>query len=254
MKKIVFFLFTVFLLGSYGKISILSPESLQSDYQNASIEYSVGNFGIIPYGKSITGQVVLTNPETACTPFNLTHTSENKKAPILLVRRGNCSFVTKAHYAQLNEVQLLIIYDDVEEKSEKLIMKDDGFAYDIKIPSILIGKKDGENLRSYIQNSDPLKKNVSLRINFEMDTYKHVKITFFLSISNRNSFKLIRDFHPYISKVANVSSFTPRYAIWTCPYCGNKGFTEKQENCLSGGRYCGPVLKIKYIHEYSNLS
>ena len=243
MQFRVLLLISIFLIGTLGKLTIFSPKSLQQEYVNASIEYSIANFGHIPYGKTLIGPVLLADPELACSPLNITHSGESKEAPFLLVKRGNCTFVTKVRYAQLIGAKMVIIYDDTNERSEDITMKDDGFAYNLKIPSIFIRKENGLKLISYLNNSDPDMRNVVLNIKFDTITNNHVNYTFWLSTSNRNSFKLIKEFQPYVSKLSGVSTFTPHYAIWTCPYCARKNFTEVYDNCLSGGRYCSPVRK-----------
>lgn len=65
-------------------------------------------------------------------------------------------------------------------------------------------------------------------------------MTFWLSTSNRNSFKLVRDYQKYKDKLADRVSIIPHYAIWTCPYCAYLNYTMVPDNCISGGRYCCP--------------
>lgn len=44
---------------------------------------------------------------------------------ILLVDRGNCSFVTQAHHAYKAGIQLLIVADNVDESIEGLLLVTD---------------------------------------------------------------------------------------------------------------------------------
>jgi hypothetical protein len=67
--------------------------------------------------------------------------------PIVLVDRGQCTFVTKVRNLEKLGVKLAIIADSEEEKSENLIMADDGSGKSINIPSFIIRKNDGEKLK-----------------------------------------------------------------------------------------------------------
>lgn len=53
--------------------------------------------------------------------------------------RGDCTFVKKVTNAQQEGNQLAIIMDNVIEKTQKIVMANDGYASHINIPSIFIG-------------------------------------------------------------------------------------------------------------------
>lgn len=57
----------------------------------------------------------------------------------LLMLRGDCTFVKKVTNAQQEGNQLAIIMDNVIEKTQKIVMANDGYASHINIPSIFIG-------------------------------------------------------------------------------------------------------------------
>ncbi len=63
--------------------------------------------------------------------------------PIFLVDRGRCTFVTKVRNIQKAGGSLAVIIDDTTEDVSKIIMSDDGTGTGIRIPAMLIGKKDG---------------------------------------------------------------------------------------------------------------
>ena len=47
--------------------------------------------------------------------------------PIIVIERGLCSFVTKAHYAQIAGAKLVIIIDNKAfENVDDIVMSDDG--------------------------------------------------------------------------------------------------------------------------------
>ena len=72
--------------------------------------------------------------------------------PIVLVDRGQCTFVTKVRNLEKLGVKLAIIADNEEELSENLIMADDGTGQSINIPSFIIRKKDGEKFKNTLKD------------------------------------------------------------------------------------------------------
>ena len=234
MKKILFSLLLITL--AITKLNVISPEVLKKKFPQG-INYTIANFGFTPYGQSIIGEVLVSDPLFACSPVK--SSISNHKMPVfLLVERGNCSFVTKVHYAKLMGAKLVIIMDDRVEHSENIIMSDDFSYYNLDIPSIFIKKKDGLNLINYLKEN----KNEAIELNVKFVTIKKEKVNyvFWVTTSNRNTFKLIRDFKPYHQKLGNNVNFSVHYAIWKCYRC--KPYTSENfpTNCISKGRYCSP--------------
>jgi E3 ubiquitin-protein ligase RNF13 len=80
------------------------------------MDVTLANFGYVPYGKNLIGNVHLAEPIEACGPLKPMNVSlGNDPSPILLVKRGGCTFVSKAHYAQLIGAKLVMIVDTIEE-------------------------------------------------------------------------------------------------------------------------------------------
>lgn len=63
--------------------------------------------------------------------------------PFFIAQRGNCSFVKKVRNMENIGVSVAIIIEDREEEIDDIVMSDDGTGGGIKIPSILISKRDG---------------------------------------------------------------------------------------------------------------
>lgn len=62
---------------------------------------------------------------------------------IVVVERGECSFVTKVRNAERAGASLLVVKDSNIEDVKNVIMGDDGTGTGIRIPSMLIGKQNG---------------------------------------------------------------------------------------------------------------
>lgn len=65
---------------------------------------------------------------------------------IVLATRGGCTFVDKVRNAERAGASLLVVVDNKAENVTNVIMGDDGTGTGIRIPSMLIGKTDGEML------------------------------------------------------------------------------------------------------------
>lgn len=112
--------------------------------------------------------------EDGCDEVNnnkLIHPDSLDQSPIVLVNRGECSFVQKTRTVQRAGGHVALIMDDKVEGIDDFIMADDGTGRDINIPAILISKKDGEKLikffSKYKENKEIIE-NVFLTINFQI--------------------------------------------------------------------------------------
>lgn len=91
--------------------------------------------------------------------------------PIVMVDRGNCTFVTKARNVQNIGGMFALIVNNNDEDINQLIIADDGTGSDIYIPVVLISKADGEKIKKFmIEKKDnySLISNIILSIEFIM--------------------------------------------------------------------------------------
>jgi PA domain len=122
--------------------------------QNGTLTTSYANFGVIPYGHSIKGWIYFdpTNP-LGCEPFgefDFNYNSKSEVIPIILVKRGECSFVKKVRNIERIGGKVGIVVDDKIEDVQYVIMSDDGTGSGIWIPSMLIGRSDGLNMIDFL--------------------------------------------------------------------------------------------------------
>lgn len=96
-------------------------------YFYLGISADIANFGHIPYGQTLIGNILLTTPRNACSPIVPLQGDYNEPAPVVMVDRGQCSFVTKSFYSQLIGSKLCVIVDDRVENIHEIMMIDDGF-------------------------------------------------------------------------------------------------------------------------------
>lgn len=229
-------IFVFFIPYVFCNFTVYSPEILSNEFSYRSIKYSLANFGHIPYGRNLIGELRLSDPIDACSPINVAD-GEKQDSSFLLISRGNCTFVTKAKYAQLSGAKVAVIVDNRDEESDQITMMDDGFSYSVKIPAIFISKNEGEILRNYLESVDPSKNTITMTLSFEVEKETNVDYSFWISTINRNSFRLIRDFKPYHNKLSSHAGFSPHYSLFSCYSCSLSNFTNlPPDTCISGGR------------------
>jgi len=85
---------------------------------------------------------------------------------IVLLDRGQCSFVTKVRHAQDAGAIAVIIMDNINEDISKIVLSDDGNGAGIKIPSVMISKKDGDTIKQFIKEN--LKGHLSALLDFDL--------------------------------------------------------------------------------------
>lgn len=81
------------------------------------------------------------------------HGKEITSATFILVERGgDCSFTTKVRNVEDAGASLAIIIDNKDEELDTVNMADDGAGSGIRIPSMLISKRDGQRIVEYIKS------------------------------------------------------------------------------------------------------
>lgn len=223
-----------------SRLIVNSPQRLINELPETNeIPYISNHFGKIPYDRSIAGYLILSNPINTCNLIN-SFVKSDQESLFLLSTRGNCTYVTKAKYAQILGVKLLIIIaDEINDSDENLY--DDGFGSTIHIPSIVIDEYYGNVLMTYLQSNDPEKNRILLTMRFDVSKIESKpSYIFWISSSNRNSFKLVRDFKPFFYKLQDYTKFEVHYLFWTCELCAqnNYKYDNTPSNCVSAGRYC----------------
>jgi hypothetical protein len=61
-------------------------------YKSKPINYSIANFGTVPYGHSVYGTVFQGFPKDGCTDLQPLHWDSNQGTLIVFLERGNCHF------------------------------------------------------------------------------------------------------------------------------------------------------------------
>lgn len=177
--------------------------------------------------------------------------------PVVLVDRGNCSFVTKVRNVQKIGGKVALIVNDQEDDSTIFALVDDGTGKDIQIPGILITKKEGEIIKDYIRwanvqkDSNSLTNNIILNIDNkpEEKLLEKVEMTLNFMANDKKVYKLLTQLKSNKDIFeGNHINFVPNYVtVAASDYGKSSDNTVANNYCFCGGRYCS------YSHNmYSN--
>ncbi|KAL3681402.1 hypothetical protein R1sor_024358 [Riccia sorocarpa] len=232
-----------------NSIKVTSPDSLKGNYDSA-----IGNFGIPQYGGTMLGTVVYPKDgPTACTPFSKSFKSSGSGGlpTIVLVDRGECFFALKVYNAQQAGAAAVLVADD---RLEALITMDspeeDTAALDyvdnITIPSALIDKTFGDDLKKALRNGDMVNINLDWRESLPHPDDR-VEYEFWTNSNDECGPKcdaqveFVKNFKgaAQIFERGGYTLFTPHYITWYCPqpFILSK---QCQAQCINHGRYCAP--------------
>lgn len=103
--------------------------------------------------ESIQRQIIVANPLRLCSKFEIPN--EKIKDRIIVIERGDCTFVDKAREAQKNGAAAVIIIDNTPgtnaEDMPMFAMSGDNID-DVKIPVVFLFTKEGDILVQAIEN------------------------------------------------------------------------------------------------------
>lgn len=170
--------------------------------------------------------------------YNKTVAGTNDFTPFYVARRGNCSFVTKIRSMENIGIAVGIVVDNTAETVEDVLMSDDGTGGGIRIPSMLIGQKDGEKLISWLKNATPedLAQLVVL-CEFVMPYNQDDKVyyDYWYTSSSDRALDFLEDFHHMEKQLHGLAEFEPHFVFWECTDCDS---LYTSNDCFGAGKYC----------------
>jgi hypothetical protein len=92
----------------------------------------------------------------ACKPIQtikIDHDMLSDRFPIVMVDRGNCTFVSKVRNVQNIGGRIALIVNNNDEDVESIVMADDESGSDIYIQAALISKQDGEKIKQFMKDN-----------------------------------------------------------------------------------------------------
>lgn len=240
-------------------VKVLSPMSMRAKHDGA-----IGNFGVPNYGGYIVGSVVYPDKGSfGCEPFDgdKPFHSPFPRPTVLLLDRGGCYFALKVWNAQQAGAAAVLVADNMEEP---LITMDspeesndaDGYIEKINIPSALIEKSFGDNLKEGLKNHQDVVVKLDWRESMPHPD-KRVEYEFWTNSNDEcgarcnEQMDFVKNFkgHAQILERGGYTLFTPHYITWYCPAAFLLS-TQCKSQCINHGRYCAPDPEKDFSEGY----
>ncbi|XP_058069871.1 vacuolar-sorting receptor 3-like [Magnolia sinica] len=241
-----------------NSLRVTSPDAIRGNHDSA-----IGNFGIPQYGGSMAGKVVYPKEnKKGCVEFGESFKAKSGKLPtFLLLDRGDCFFALKIWNAQKAGASALLVADDTEEPlitmdSPREDEESAKYIQNITIPSALIDKNFGEQLKKAVNSGEMVNVNLDWR---EAVPHPDDRVEYELWTNSNDEcgpkcdmlMEFVKNFKgaAQILEQGGYSQFTPHYITWYCP----QAFTLSRQcrsQCINHGRYCAPDPEQDFTQGY----
>ncbi|CAB9530946.1 Vacuolar-sorting receptor 1 [Seminavis robusta] len=244
--------------GVTSRLQVHIPKTLTRD---KGYDHREALFGVPPYGGSIQQTVYYADQDLCDSNVDTTKGFPERKdgghwpSPyILMVDRGDCTFVRKVRNAQRSGAAGVIIADnkclcsagdkckpdDAEEVCEmkEPIMADDGSGSDISIPSFLMFKEDADPIREVLKQNKMVRMEMTWAIPKEDN---RVEYDLFTTPTDSISRPFQDQFKAAALALGKHAKFTPHMYIYDGIKAGCQGFDGENQCynlCTNNGRYC----------------
>ena len=141
--------------------------------------------------------------------------------PFILADRGNCSFVQKVRNMEEAGAAVGIVVDNSDEKINNVLMVDDGKGAGIRIPSMLVSKKDGEKLIRFMQTASKQDlEALAITAVFSLARPDNrVEYDIWYSSGDQKMLDFIEDFRTLDAKFGDRVLMTPHFKFFSCQNC-----------------------------------
>lgn len=182
-----------------------------------------------------------------CQEFSHQFKQKLGKAPVILTKRGNCTYADKAHNIEKAGGAVAVFINDQPKDVSRTVVSFSGSTF-VGIPSILISSTDGDKLVNFLQGSDlKLTSKAYVTVDFSLQTIaRRAEYEFWYSSGDYDSWDLLGRFGAYQKQLKKRASFSPHIFTWSCPMC-DQDF--KSHNCISDGEYCETAAGLEDARE-----
>lgn len=207
----------ILVLANNSDISVLRPTALHDYYQINKLDFTIANFGTVPYGNSIYGSVYKSAPVNACKPLKKRKNDNDSSNDMIIMYAvsGGCHYAEKALIAQEAAAKLLVIGDtDEEEVNDKIIYESSHkLIAKLKIPTIIISKADAKRFQSVLDD-ETSSEGLEMTFNFNLIKVKdQAVVKFILQVDDGQSYDALIKFQQYRNKLHNDLKTQVHYKV-----------------------------------------
>ena len=216
------------------QVSIISPPQLVSKI-NTNIKSSIGNFGEVPFGKTLMGYITIVKQvdgsnywcdETLTQDIiNEDNDLSSQYLPIVLVDHSlGCKYAEKAYNVQNRGGSVMLLVSDSNYLNDEYNI-DDPIGNKIHIPTIIITKNIGDIIKEWIKENPDIKPIISIRFT-GVKKSGEIHIEFFYRSDDIKALNFFIEFYYYKLILNPILRFTPRLKY-------NKFVNDKTDDSLS---------------------
>ena len=117
----------------------------------------------------------------------------------------------------------------------------------------MISKEDGETILNFSTSNDlDTETPILIYADFKIPTLLNntVQWDLWTTVLDSRVFTFLNEFSHIFEHLSPFLALTPYFDTFVCGYCKHENFTQVNENCYSGGRYC---YKDPGTHFFLNL-
>mmetsp|Transcript_68607 Transcript_68607/g.135717 ORF Transcript_68607/g.135717 Transcript_68607/m.135717 type:complete len:479 (-) Transcript_68607:65-1501(-) len=246
------------VLQANAQIRIEAPEYLVNRFKETDgrIQGATSTFGAPFYGDRVLGRLVYgpsTKGHSWCTEDDYEVPGVDKMTKpgagyeearlinIILVRRGGeCAITQKVRVARAKGAHAVIVVDKADspltsQKMAHAIVRNDGSADNVHIPSVLIAKEDGLELIDAAKTHT-----VVVELAWNVPSNKAVDMQFWMSSASQESMTFLRQFAPRRRALNKLMNFQPHFTVFGIE---DGEFATKQNLCWDStgpdaGKWC----------------
>jgi hypothetical protein len=203
-------------LSLNAAIHVFSPDKLRLKFTEGQIPNTIADFGVVPYGHSISGRVVRSEPFDACDPLEISEKflKEIQGNFIILAERGRCTFSQKVINAQKIGASAVLISDSDKNKDVHKIFAVERVKTQldqVRIPSMLINKVDSDSVEKMINSGEI----VEMGINFELRKAEgKSRLSFILSVDDYRCYDSLLNMHKHFLDFKKSMDVTVHYKVF----------------------------------------
>lgn len=211
-----YFVLLLLAIPCWGAIHVFSPDKLRLKFTEGQIPNTIADFGVVPYGHSISGRIVRSEPFDACDPLEISEKflKEIQGNFIILAERGRCTFSQKVINAQKIGASAVLISDSDKNKDVHKIFAVERVKTQldqVRIPSMLINKVDADSVEKML-NSGEL---VEVGINFELRKAEGTsRLSFILSVDDYRCYDSLLNLQKHFAAFKGSMDVTVHYKVF----------------------------------------
>ena len=195
------------------------------------------------------GQVIVPKSNiNGCEPFteemfdaearkSIFHNNVGAELPVILLDRGDCSFVIKVRNVEKVGGSVALIGDTKTENSEIYIMSDDGSGHSVNIPSFFVRKSAGDAFKAAYESGS----RIVIKITIETGKLgQTAQVDLWYSTPFDLTLDQLKALETTIPQFGESIKFLLKLRSKPCISCDS--FT-KENDCLSDGLFC-PLMPV----------